>query len=80
MSLHRRGILPLLVAVRAEWRPEEAAGAPSGRPLLEVVAMDRVNYSVSISLDGFVAGPDQGPEQPLGVRGDELHAHGPFSS
>lgn len=42
--------------------------------------MDRVNYSVSISLDGFVAGPDQGPEQPLGVRGDELHAHGPFSS
>ena len=29
---------------------------------------------MSISLDGFVAGPDQGREHPLGKRGLELHA------
>jgi dihydrofolate reductase len=28
---------------------------------------------MSISLDGFVAGPDQSRETPLGVRGGELH-------
>jgi dihydrofolate reductase len=28
---------------------------------------------MSISLDGFVAGPDQSREHPLGVRGRELH-------
>ncbi len=28
---------------------------------------------MSISLDGFVAGPDQSPENPLGKRGRELH-------
>jgi dihydrofolate reductase len=29
---------------------------------------------MSISLDGFVAGPDQSQEEPLGMRGRELHA------
>src|SRR6266700_2031365 len=29
---------------------------------------------MSISLDGFVAGPDQSRENPLGKRGRELHA------
>ncbi len=28
---------------------------------------------MSISLDGFVAGPDQSRDHPLGVRGGELH-------
>jgi hypothetical protein len=28
---------------------------------------------MSISLDGFVAGPDQSREDPLGRRGRELH-------
>ena len=28
---------------------------------------------MSISLDGYVAGPDQGPDDPLGKRGMELH-------
>src|SRR3954454_13396158 len=28
---------------------------------------------MSISLDGFVAGPDQSRDNPLGVRGRELH-------
>jgi hypothetical protein len=29
---------------------------------------------MSISLDGFVAGPDQSRENPLGKRGREVHA------
>ena len=29
---------------------------------------------MSISLDGFVAGPDQSREDPLGKRGRELHS------
>jgi dihydrofolate reductase len=33
-----------------------------------------ITYSVSMSLDGFVAGPRQGPKHPLGVRGELLHA------
>jgi dihydrofolate reductase len=30
-------------------------------------------HNFSISLDGYAAGPDQGPEHPLGVGGDQLH-------
>ena len=33
----------------------------------------RLRYSASISLDGFVAGPDQSREHPLGVGGEQLH-------
>jgi dihydrofolate reductase len=32
-----------------------------------------VNYTASISLDGFTAGVDQGPDNPLGVGGMQLH-------
>jgi dihydrofolate reductase len=32
-----------------------------------------LTYSVSMSLDGYVAGRDQGPKHPLGVRGELLH-------
>ena len=32
-----------------------------------------VNYTGSISLDGFTAGVDQGPDNPLGVGGRQLH-------
>jgi hypothetical protein len=35
--------------------------------------MTRLQYSVSISLDGFVAGPDQSVDNPLGVGGQLLH-------
>jgi dihydrofolate reductase len=35
--------------------------------------MSRVTCHMSISLDGFVAGPDQSPENPIGLRGLELH-------
>src|ERR671910_967847 len=30
-------------------------------------------HNFSISLDGYAAGPDQGPEHPLGVGGDQVH-------
>jgi dihydrofolate reductase len=35
--------------------------------------MARLRYTVSMSLDGFVAGPEQSREHPLGVRGELLH-------
>lgn len=35
--------------------------------------MSRLTCSVSISLDGYLAGPDPGPEQPLGAGGGQLH-------
>src|SRR4051812_3977738 len=35
--------------------------------------MPKVTAHMSISLDGFVAGPHQTQEQPLGARGLELH-------
>jgi dihydrofolate reductase len=35
--------------------------------------MTKVRVDISISLDGYVAGPDDGPEQPLGRGGEALH-------
>ena len=35
--------------------------------------MSKVTFSVAISLDGFLAGPNQGPDAPLGEGGDRLH-------
>jgi dihydrofolate reductase len=35
--------------------------------------MSRIRYSTAISLDGFVAGPDQSLENPLGIGGMQLH-------
>jgi dihydrofolate reductase len=35
--------------------------------------MGKVRYGASVSLDGYAAGPDQGPDHPLGVRGELLH-------
>jgi dihydrofolate reductase len=35
--------------------------------------MSRVICHMSVSLDGFVAGPDQSPENPLGIGGMKLH-------
>lgn len=35
--------------------------------------MQRVTCQISISLDGYVAGPDQGREHPLGRGGERLH-------
>ena len=35
--------------------------------------MSQLRYSTSMSLDGFVAGPNQSTENPLGIRGELLH-------
>jgi dihydrofolate reductase len=35
--------------------------------------MARLTFDISVSLDGFVAGPDPDLEQPLGAGGEELH-------
>ena len=42
-----------------------APGGPYG--------MSRLTCQISVSLDGFVAGPSQGPEDPLGAGGMRLH-------
>ena len=35
--------------------------------------MSKLRFSIAISLDGFVAGPDQSEENPLGIGGEKLH-------
>jgi dihydrofolate reductase len=35
--------------------------------------MTRVTSHISISLDGFIAGAEQGPDNPLGIGGERLH-------
>jgi hypothetical protein len=35
--------------------------------------MSKLRCHISISLDGFVAGPNQSEENPLGEGGDRLH-------
>ncbi|MEJ1162745.1 dihydrofolate reductase family protein [Variovorax sp. CCNWLW186] len=36
-------------------------------------AMSKLRFRISISLDGFVAGPHQSLQEPLGVGGEQLH-------
>jgi len=38
-----------------------------------MAAMSKLRLFISMSLDGFVAGPDQSAEEPLGVGGTRLH-------
>ena len=35
--------------------------------------MSKLRFSISMSLDGYMAGPNQSQEDPLGERGEELH-------
>jgi dihydrofolate reductase len=35
--------------------------------------MGRLKLNITMSIDGYVAGPDQAPENPLGIGGEELH-------
>ncbi|HET7471275.1 MAG TPA: dihydrofolate reductase family protein [Gemmatimonadales bacterium] len=35
--------------------------------------MSRLRFGISVSLDGYVAGPEQTIEQPLGIGGEALH-------
>src|SRR5689334_2481720 len=43
------------------------------RPTAEEVPMGHVLATITTSLDGYVAGPDDGPERGLGVGGERLH-------
>jgi dihydrofolate reductase len=43
-------------------------------PFVKIVnKMGKVFFDVAMSLDGFLAGPNRGPRNPLGDRGTELH-------
>ena len=35
--------------------------------------MSKLCLKISMSLDGFVAGPNQSPKEPLGIGGERLH-------
>ena len=35
--------------------------------------MSKLRFKISMSLDGFIAGPDQSLEDPLGIGGEKLH-------
>jgi hypothetical protein len=37
------------------------------------VTVARLSFDITMSLDGFITGPDPGPEQPLGAGGERLH-------
>src|SRR5262249_24253395 len=58
-------------------RCNPAGGADASRwsnTTLEDPQMPETTCHMSISLDGFVAGPDQSRENPLGKRGREVHS------
>src|SRR4051795_2862334 len=50
----------------------EARGCPTGMST-EGGIMSKLKLNITMSIDGFVAGPDQSPEHPLGVGGEKLH-------
>src|SRR5262245_23583408 len=52
-------------------RRDEGAVLPMSRK--GVVSMSKLRLTMSMSLDGFVAGPDQSESQPLGIGGEQLH-------
>src|ERR1041384_1854617 len=51
--------------------PDAQGGSTSMSP--EGGSMSKLKLNITMSIDGFVAGPDQSPEHPLGVGGEELH-------
>jgi dihydrofolate reductase len=50
----------------------DAAGV-SYEHVTEGGSMSKLKLNITMSIDGFVAGPGQSPEHPLGFRGEELH-------
>src|SRR5881296_1291218 len=50
----------------------DAPGGPTSMST-EGGSMSKLKLNITMSIDGFVAGPDQSPEHPLGVGGEELH-------
>src|SRR3954452_5246292 len=58
---------------RAPSEPRQIAATACKSSTPSEVLMPDTTCHMSISLDGFVAGPDQSREHPLGKRGRELH-------
>jgi len=56
-----------------ELREEHTRGLPNAFARLERSVMSRSILYMSMSLDGFITGPDDGPEQGLGAGGERLH-------
>src|ERR1041385_4099702 len=50
----------------------EALGGPTSMST-EGGPMSKLKLNITMSIDGFVAGPDQSPEHPLGIGGEHLH-------
>src|SRR5256885_9876723 len=50
----------------------DALGGPTSMSA-EGGPMSKLKLNITMSIDGFVAGPDQSPEHPLGVGGEQLH-------
>src|SRR3954464_2084891 len=50
----------------------DALGGPTSMST-EGGSMSKLKLNITMSIDGFVAGPDQSPEHPLGVGGEDLH-------
>src|SRR5262245_56871311 len=46
---------------------------PTSNPITGGEAMAKVTCDITTSVDGFVAGPNQSPDAPLGERGELLH-------
>ncbi len=54
-------------------RDEHARGLPNAFARLERICMSTSILYMSMSLDGFITGPDDGPEHGLGAGGERLH-------
>jgi dihydrofolate reductase len=66
----RRVLKPFAMTLRLAVRLYERQAGQRSRG---EIPMSKLRYAVSISLDGFVAGPDQSTDNPLGVGGLLLH-------
>jgi dihydrofolate reductase len=56
-----------------ELRDEHTRGLPTAFARLERICMPKSVLYMSMSLDGFITGPDDGPDQGLGAGGERLH-------
>ncbi len=54
-------------------RDEHTRGLPNAFARLERICMPKSVLYMSMSLDGFITGPDDGPDQGLGAGGERLH-------
>ena len=59
---------------RAENKVPEFGAETAASTIAEETPMPKLRvHNLAMSIDGYVAGPDQGPDTPLGVGGTRLH-------